>query len=163
MRHPRQLPLDPKTRMPNWPVGPFIHALLLQMLTEPPWSAGCRAGGKATVAKDAPLSQSSRSEGGGWRSRENQTSRRNCVRKKINGMGEATLDRKGYAGLSFEDDRGTGTRGNKGECPTAGKQFSRWVQETQRAGRLERGRRGCGGWQWPRSERPRQEVCISLF
>lgn len=35
------------------------------MLTEPPWSAGCRAGGKATVAKDAPLSQSSRSEGGG--------------------------------------------------------------------------------------------------
>lgn len=99
---------------------------------------------------------------GGGRSRENQTSRRNCVRKKINGMGEATLDRKGYTGLSFEDDRGTGTRGNKGECPTAGKQFSRWVQETQRAGRLGRGRRGCGGWQWPRSERPRQEVCISL-
>lgn len=122
--------------MPNWPVGPFIHALLLQMLTEPPWSAGCRAGGKATVAKDAPLSQSSRSEGGGWRSRENQTSRRNCVRKKINGMGEATLPGKDTLGSALKTTGAQALGETRVNAPR---------QESSSVGGFKK-HRGPGGW-----------------
>lgn len=39
--------------MPNWLVGPFIHAFLLQMLTEPPQSAG-RCVGREGYGGEAP-------------------------------------------------------------------------------------------------------------
>lgn len=51
---PHQPPSDPETRMPNWPVGPFIHACFLQMLTEPPRSAGCCARREGHGGKGRP-------------------------------------------------------------------------------------------------------------
>lgn len=73
---------------------------------------------------------------GGWRSRENQTSRRNCVRKKINGMGEATLPGKDTLGSALKTTGAQALGETRVKAPR---------QESSSVGGFKK-HRGPGGW-----------------